>query len=80
MVVVSKIINLFAATGHVHYAKCGHFYLQNMPELETNYQQVYMSFATHNYYTVRCSDHYWARLWSDLFIEYGFVDEIFKKY
>ena len=29
-------INLFAATGHVHYVKCARLYLQNMSELDTH--------------------------------------------
>ena len=69
LVAVSKMINLFLATGHVHYAKCAHLYLQNMSELETNDPWVYMNFATHRYHTVRCSDRCWARLWSDLIFE-----------
>ena len=63
------MINLIAATGHVHYAKCACLYLQNMSELETNHPWVYMSFATHEYHIVRCSDRYWTGLWSDLITE-----------
>ena len=68
-IAVSRLINLFDATGYVHYAKCARLYLQNMPELETNYPWVYMNFATHGYHTVRRSDCHWAGLWSDLIIE-----------
>ena len=69
LVEVSKMIYLFPSTGHVHYAKCRPFYLQNMSELETNYPWVYMSFARHEYHTVRRSDSYRAGLLSDLIIE-----------
>ena len=40
-----------------------------MSESETNCPWVYMSFATHEYHTVRRSDHYWIGLWSDLISE-----------
>ena len=69
LVAVSIMINLFAATGHLPYAKCACLYLQNMSELETNYPWVYIGFATHGYHTVRRSDRCWAGLWSDLIIE-----------
>ena len=59
---VSRMINLFAATGHVHYAKCPRLYLLQMLELET-------MFNDNGYHTVRQSDKFWAGLWTDLIIE-----------
>lgn len=69
LVALSKMINLFAATGHINYAKSARLHLQNMLELETNYPWVSTNFAKHGYHTVRRSDRYWAGLWSDLIIE-----------
>ena len=69
LVAVSRMINLFAATGHINYAKSARLYLQLMLELPTDYPWVYQSFAEHGYHTVRRSDRYWAGLWTDLIIE-----------
>ena len=63
------MINIFAATGHIHYAKSARLYLQNMLELSTKYPWAYANFSEHRYHTVRHSDRYWAGLWTDLIIE-----------
>ena len=34
--VTRRMLNLFAATGHYHYAKCGRMYLHQMLELPSN--------------------------------------------
>ena len=65
----SVMINLFAATGHVHNAKCSKLYLQQIIKLETQYPWVYCMFNDNGYHTVRRSDKFWARLWTDLIIE-----------
>jgi len=66
---LSKMINLFAATGRIHYAKCARMHLQNMLQLETDYPWVYKNFTEHGFHTVRRSDRYWSGLWTDLIIE-----------
>ena len=66
---VSEMINLFAASGHIHYAKSARLYLQQMLELETNYPWVYDNFLNCGYHTVRRTDRFWAGLWTDLIIE-----------
>ena len=63
------MLNLFAVTGHLHYAKCARLYLQQMLQLETNYPWVHKFFVEKGYHTVRRTDHYWNRLWTDLIIE-----------
>ena len=63
------MINLFAATGHVHYAKSSRLYLQQMLELETQYPWVYSMFNDNSYHTVRQSDKFWVVLWADIIIE-----------
>ena len=65
---VSRMTNLFAATGHVHYAKCSRLYLQQMRELETQYPRVYSMFQD-IYHTVRQRDKFLAGLWTKLIIE-----------
>ena len=69
IVALSKMINVFAATGHINYAKCARVHLQNMLELRTKFPWVYSNFSEHGYHTARRSDKYWAGLCSDLIIE-----------
>ena len=66
---LDKMINLFAATGHLNYAKSARLHLQQMRELETTYPDVYHSFKNMGYHTVRRSDKYYAGLSTDLIIE-----------
>ena len=66
---LSKMIDLFAATGHYNYAKCARLHLQQMLELDTMYPWVHTNFLEHGYHTVRRSDRFWAGLWTDLVIE-----------
>ena len=65
---VSNMLNLFAATGHIHYAKSARLYLQQMLALEDQYPWVHAKFQE-GYHTVRRSSRYWAGLWTDLIIE-----------
>ena len=67
--VTRRMLNLFAATGHYHYAKCGRMYLQQVLELPSNYPSIHKSFKENGYHTIRRSNRYWARLCSDLVIE-----------
>ena len=66
---LEKMLNLFAATGHLNYAKCARLHHQEMRELKTKYPFVYQCFKEKGYHTVRRSDKYWAGLWTDLTIE-----------
>lgn len=43
---VSKMLNLFAATGHINYAKCARLYLQQMNELPSKYPDIYEKFVS----------------------------------
>ena len=60
---------LFAATGHIHYAKSARFYLQQMSSLEQTHPAVYHMFAEKSYHTVRQNDRFWSGNWSDIVIE-----------
>ena len=64
-----KMLNLFAATGHIHYAKSCRMYLQTMLELPSKHPWLHEHFAVKNLFTVRGSQRYWAGLWTDLTIE-----------
>ena len=63
------MLNLFAATGHLHYAKSARMYLQQMLDLPFKYPNLHRQFVEHSYFTIRRSDRLWAGLWSDLVIE-----------
>ena len=65
---LSKMLNLFAATGHVNYARSARMYIQQMLELETKYPYLFEKFSAGNH-AIRRSNRYWAGLWSDLIIE-----------
>jgi len=69
LIAVEKMLNLFAATGHIHYAKSARLYLQQMRDLPNDYPWLYKSFTEHGYHTIRRSDRRWAGLWTDLVIE-----------
>ena len=64
-----EMLNLFASTGHFHYAKSARFYLQQMLELPKDHPEICASFKDHGYHAIRRSERYWAGLWSDLVIE-----------
>ncbi len=63
---VEKMLNLFAATGHINYAMSARLYLQQMQELLTEHR---WCFTEQGFHTVRRSSRYWAGLWTDLVIE-----------
>ena len=54
--VTSKMLNLFAATGHGNYAKSARLYLQEMSQLEHKYPWVFNNFMK-GYHTVARSSH-----------------------
>ena len=63
-----KMLNLFATTGHINYAKsaCA---LQLMQELQITYPWLYQQFHEDGFHTVRRIKCCWSGLWSDLVIE-----------
>ena len=69
LVVVGEMMNLFAATGHINYAKSSRLYLQLMRELPTDHPWLYQCFIKQGFHAVRRSSRYWVGLWTDLIIE-----------
>ena len=64
----TEMLNLFAASGHINYAKSARLYIQQMralPETHPWLQHYFISGA----HAVRRSTRNWAGLWSDLVIE-----------
>ena len=66
---VEKMLNLFAATGHIHYTKSARIYLQEMIDLKTKCPDIHDHFVSFGHHSIRRSDRFWAGLWSDLVIE-----------
>lgn len=66
---LSRMTDVFAATGHCNYAKSARPHLHQMLELETTYPWVYTNFSEHGYHTVRRSDRFWVDLRTDLVID-----------
>ena len=62
------MLNLFAVTDHVHYAKCSRIYLQMKVNLEHTHPWFYQRFAV-GLFVVRRSERFWAGLRPDLTIE-----------
>ncbi len=69
LLAIGKMMNLFAATGHINYAKSSRLYLQLMRELPTDHPWLYTCFTEQGFHAVRRSDRFWAGLWTDLVIE-----------
>ena len=69
LVSVSKMLNLFAATGHINYAKSARLYLQQMIELPHKHPWLHKCFQDHGLHVVRRTSRFWAGLWTDLTIE-----------
>ena len=63
------MLNLFAATGHINYAKSARFYLQLMQDLPREHHWLHQCFINEGFHTVRRSNRFWAGLWTDLVIE-----------
>ena len=66
---MGKMLNLFAATGHINYAKSTRLYRQKMTELETEYSCLYQQFSKKGFHCFRRTDKLRAGLWTDLVIE-----------
>ncbi len=64
----SQLLNVLAATGHIHYAKSARLYVQSMSELPEKYPWLYSKFLE-GAHAVERTDHSFNGLWSDLVIE-----------
>ena len=65
---ISKMQNLFAATGHRNYAKCTRIYVQEMNDCMGSNKWLRNQFEAGRH-AVRRSNRFWAAIWSDLVIE-----------
>ena len=69
LIALTKMLNLFAATGHINYAKSSRLYLQLMLDLPKDHPWLYNCFQEQGFQVVRRSNCFWAGLWTDLTIE-----------
>ena len=66
--VLWKMLNLFAATGHINYAKSARLYLQQMNKLPETHPYLYNEFVNGNH-TAQRTKWNWTGIWTDLAIE-----------
>ena len=69
LIAVTQMLNLFAATGHINYAKSARLYLQLMMQLQTDHPWLHHCFTEQGFHTVRRSNRFCAGIWTDLTIE-----------
>ena len=65
---VTALLNLFAATGHIHYAMSARLCVQEMRKRPSTHPWLHQKFVE-EYHTVRRTERQWARLWTDVVIE-----------
>ena len=63
---VKQMLPYLHAAGHLHYAKSAHLYVQQVEELPA---EIGILFAESDYFAIRRSDNFWARVWSNMTIE-----------
>ena len=69
LISLQKMINLFAATGHINYAKSARLYLQLMIDLPKTHPWLHQKLSVEGHHVIRRTDKSWAGLWPDLVIE-----------
>ena len=70
-----RMLNLFASSGHINYAKSARMYILQMQHLAEEYPWLYEKFVA-GFQAVRRSDRHWSGLWSDLAIEQTLMGSI----
>ena len=61
LTVVECLLNFFAASGHINYAKSARLYLQEMRDLPNQHPWLYNKFVE-GHHAIRRSNRYWAGL------------------
>ena len=67
---LSKMLHIFVAEGHHHYAKGARLYCQLMKELQTLpvYKDILQRLTAHGNHVLRYSSHEWSGTWCDICI------------
>ena len=63
------MLYLFAATGHINYAKSARLHLQNMLNLKNTHPWVYGQFTEGYFHTVKQIEKFWAGVCTDLIVK-----------
>lgn len=79
IVSLTAMLNLFAASGHSHYAKSVRLYLQMMSDLPPWHPWLYEQLSSGCFHSIRRSDRFWAGLSTDLVIEQGMMRLVYGK-
>lgn len=66
--ITAKLLNLFAATGHVRYAKSARLYLLLMNDLPSTFRDLHEQLIHKRYHVVKRSNRFWNGIWTDLVI------------
>ena len=69
LITLEKMIDVFAATGRINYAKSARIYLQSMLDLPQDYPWLYKKLAIEGFNFINRSEQSWSGLWQDLVIE-----------
>ena len=75
LLTVTKMLNLFAATGHIHFAKSARLYVQMMRKLPQTHPSLYQQFMEKQH-TVKRTEKNFNGLWTDLAIEQTLIHSI----
>ena len=75
---VQKMMNLFAATGHMNYSRSSRMYVQEMLSLAETNPWLSEQFQEGRH-AVRRSGSYWAGLWSELVIEQTLMQSLKRR-
>ena len=62
LISLQRMLNLFAATGHINYAKSGPFYVQLMMDLPNKHPWLYQKLAVEGHHVITRTDKFWAGL------------------
>ena len=55
---IDQMLNLFAATGQIHYTQSARLYLQNMTDLPDKHPEIFRQFVDKGHHVIRRSDKY----------------------
>ena len=72
---LSKMLNLFAATGHINYAKSARIYLQKMRKVPETHPWLCAQFIN-GHHTVQRTNKNWSSIWTALAIEQTLMHSI----
>jgi len=67
--IVKSMIPYFHSSGHIHYAKACHIYLQQLNDLEKTMYMMDFDRFVKGYFTIRRKQKFFSGAWTDMIIE-----------